>query len=201
MRGRVLCVMILGVTAVVGLSAQSNSGLPYVDIDEATAEIDARETNTAERQQQSADFETRNEELLADILAGQEELLEIDPILARVNAELTELYEVNRTIVDATMRTRSQEAIGRARTIKVSLERQVRSINEEIAAAREEIDDNREQIRINNRRIKENDERIFFLEAAIAQTQAQQARLDAFITNIDSILSDAEQYIEEPAAE
>jgi hypothetical protein len=58
---------------------------------------------------------------------------------------------------------------------------------------------NRERIRINRRRIGENEERVLFLEAAIRQTEAQQERLEGFITNVDAILSEAEQYVEAPA--
>jgi chromosome segregation ATPase len=123
---------------------------------------------------------------------------------ARVDAELTELFAVNRTIVDEQMKARSQEAIGRARTIKTSLQGQIRTLNERIQANRAQIESNRSRVRINNRRIGENEERILYLEAAIRQTEAQQQRLDRFITNVDSILSDAEQYVEAeeaPAAE
>jgi chromosome segregation ATPase len=203
-RGMVVFLTILLVVAVsMGAPAQDRN-LPYVDIEAANAEIASLQADTQERTTQSAELESQNEELLVAIQQDQQSLVEIDPILARVDAELTELFAVNRTIVDEQMKARSQEAIGRARTIKTSLQGQIRTLNERIQANRAQIESNRSRVRINNRRIGENEERILYLEAAIRQTEAQQQRLDRFITNVDSILSDAEQYVEAeeaPAAE
>lgn len=181
-----------------GFAAAQQSNLPYVDIEAANQEIAGLQENNQERAQQSEELAQENDDLSSEIQRDQQSLVEIDPILARVDAELTELFAVNRTIVDEQMKDRSQEAIGRARTIKADLQRQMRVLTERIRGNREQMEENRERIRINRRRIGENEERIMFLEAAIAQTQAQQQRLDGFITNVDSILSEAEQYVEEP---
>lgn len=186
---------------ITGLAVAQESNLPYVDIDAANQEIADLQQNIEERTQQSEELAQENDDLSGEIQRDQQSLVEIDPILARVEGELTELFAVNRTIVDEQMKDRSQEAIGRARTIKADLQRQMRVLTERIRSNREQMEENRERIRINRRRIGENEERIMFLEAAIAQTQAQQQRLDGFITNVDSILSEAEQYVEEPASE
>jgi chromosome segregation ATPase len=191
--GLMAVVLILAVSMT---APAQDRNLPYVDIEAANAEIASLQADTQERTTQSEDLDRQNEELLVAIQQDQQSLVEIDPILARVDAELTELFAVNRTIVDEQMKTRSQEAIGRARTIKTSLQGQIRTLNERIQANRAQIESNRSRVRINNRRIGENEERILFLEAAIRQTEAQQQRLDRFITNVDSILSDAEQYVE-----
>lgn len=182
------------------LAAQSDN-LPYVDIDAANAEIAELEARNTELTAQNEQLAADNQSLLAAIQQDQQSLVEIDPILAAVDGELTELFAVNRTIVDEAMRGRSQEAIGRARSIKANLQRQIQRLNGSIATNREQISSNRSRIQINNRRINENQERILFLQAAIRQTQAQQERLDRFITNVDSILSDAEQYVEDEPAE
>jgi len=194
-----IVVALLALFVFTGIVSAQQQNLPYVDIDSANAEISSLQTNNQERSAQSDQLAQENDELAAAIQNDQQALVEIDPILARVDAELTELFAVNRTIVDEQMKDRSQEAIGRARTIKADLQRQMRTLTERITTARQQMERNREQIRINRRRIAENEERIMFLEAAIAQTEAQQQRLDGFITNVDSILSEAEQYVEEPA--
>ena len=182
-----------------GSVAAQESNLPYVDIDAANAEIEKLQEDSQERTGKNEELASENEELGGQIRQDQQSLVEIDPILARVDAELTELFAVNRTIVDEQMKRRSQEAVGRARTIKSDLQRQMRVLNERIGVAREQREANRERIRFNRRRIGENEERVVFLEAAIRQTEAQQQRLEGFITNVDAILSEAEQYVEQPA--
>ena len=190
--------LVLGLS--LGLGAQE-SGLPYVDIGAANAEISDLQANSQERTTQNQELEADTQERLSEIQQDQQEMVEIDPILARVNAELTELFEVNRTIVDEGMKDRSQEAIGRARAIKANLQTQLRRLEGRIERNRTEIEENRERVRINDRRIAQNGERVLFLEAAIRQTEAQQERLDSFITSVDAILGEAEQYVEqEPAA-
>ncbi|MDA3951565.1 MAG: hypothetical protein PF508_20320 [Spirochaeta sp.] len=191
-----VCVLMLG-----GVAAAQESDLPYVDIQAANAEIAQLQANSQERTGQNETLAAETEELGGQIRENQQSLVEIDPILARVDAELTELFAVNRTIVDEQMKQRSQAAVGRARTIKADLQRQMRALNERIGVAREQMEANRERIRINRRRIGENEERVLFLEAAIRQTEAQQQRLEGFITNVDAILSEAEQYVEQPAEE
>jgi chromosome segregation ATPase len=194
----VITCLVLGMS--LGLGAQE-SGLPYVDIDAANAEISDLQANSQERSTQNQALEADTQERLSEIQRDQQEMVEIDPILARVNAELTELFEVNRTIVDEGMKDRSQEAIGRARSIKANLQAQLRRLEGRIEGNRTEIEENRERVRINDRRIAQNGERVLFLEAAIRQTEAQQERLDSFITSVDAILGEAEQYVEqEPAA-
>lgn len=200
MNKTLLFVLVVLLSGSLALAAQSQN-LPYVDIDAANAEIAELETRNTELTAQSEQLAADNQSLLSAIQQDQQSLVEIDPILAAVDGELTELFAVNRTIVDEAMRSRSQEAIGRARSIKANLQRQIQRLNGSIATNREQISSNRSRIQINNRRINENRERILFLEAAIRQTQAQQERLDRFITNVDSILSDAEQYVEEEPAE
>lgn len=182
-----------------GAAVAQESNLPYVDIQAANAEIEQLQEDTQERLAQNDELAGDTEELGGQIREDQQSLVEIDPILARVDAELTELFSVNRTIVDEQMKQRSQEAVGRARTIKADLQRQMRVLNDRIGVAREQMAANRERIRINRRRIGENEERVVFLEAAIRQTEAQQERLEGFITNVDAILSEAEQYVENPA--
>lgn len=198
---RPVVVALLALVLFGGVVAAQQQNLPYVDIDAANEEIAELQEENGERNDQSDELADENDELAETIQRDQQALVEIDPILARVEAELTELFAVNRTIVDEQMKERSQEAIGRARTIKADLQRQMRVLNERIGTSRREMEQNREQIRINRRRIAENEERVIFLEAAIAQTEAQQQRLDGFITNVDSILSEAEQYVEEPVGE
>lgn len=198
---RVVVLTMAMVVMVGGLVVAEQKNLPYVDIEAANQEIADLQANNEERTQQSEELSQENDALASEIQQDQQSLVEIDPILARVEAELTELFAVNRTIVDEQMKDRSEEAIGRARTIKADLQRQMRVLNERIRTNRQQMEENRERIRINRRRIGENEEQIMFLEAAIAQTEAQQQRLDGFITNVDSILSEAEQYVEEPASE
>ncbi len=186
-------VLIFLIAATAGAQQQS---LPYVDIVAANAEIASLQENSTERTNENDTLVQRNEELAAQITADQQTIVDIDPILARVDSELTELYAVNRTIVDQQMKERSQAAIGRARTIRTDLQGQMERLNQQIDASRKEIDANWGRIRINRRRIGENEERVIFLEAAIRQTEAQSQRLDGFITNVDSILSDAERYLQ-----
>jgi chromosome segregation ATPase len=185
-------IILLLLVATAGAQQQS---LPYVDIDAANEEIASLRENSTERSGQNDELTQRNTRLSSQITGDQQTLVEIDPILGRVESELTELYAVNRTIVDEQMKERSQAAIGRARTIRSNLQGQVEQLNSQIAESRKEIDANWERIRINRRRMGENEERILFLEAAIRQTEAQRQRLDGFITNVDAILSDAERYI------
>lgn len=186
-------VLLVGLSAIV--SAQE-SALPYVDIPTANAEIEELQSDNEEMNARTGELQQENEQLRQQILADQQTVVEIDPILSRVESQLTDLFAVNRTIVDQEMKDRSQEAIGRARTIKNQLQAQQRTLNQQIAANRSQIEANEERIRINNRRIGVNEDRIVYLEAAIRQTQAQQERLDSFITNVDSILSDAERYVD-----
>lgn len=187
-------------TAVVStIAGAQERNIPYVDIAAANAEIEQLQTNNQERAAQNSELEAENEELQAQIAADQQEVTEIEPILDRVDAELTDLFAVNRTIVDEDMKDRSQEAIGRARSIKSNLENQLRVLSARIEGNREQVTENRERMRINTRNIGRNEERVLFLEAAIRQTEAQQQRLDTFITNVDSILSDAEQYVDSSA--
>jgi chromosome segregation ATPase len=175
--------------------------LPYVDIDAANARIASlQQTNEAYRQEITEKTQT-NSSLEGDIASWQQEILEIDPILQRVNAELTDLFDVNRTIVDEAMKGRSQEAIGRARTIKRGLENQIRSLNSKVTTAQNQMEENRTRMRILNNRIANNEEESAYLQAAIAQTQAQQERLETYIVNVDSILSDAEQYLDQASEE
>jgi chromosome segregation ATPase len=185
-------IILLLLVATAGAQQQS---LPYVDIDAANEEIASLRENSTERSGQNDELTQRNTRLSSQITGDQQTLVEIDPILGRVESELTELYAVNRTIVDEQMKERSRAAIGRARTIRSNLQGQVEQLNSQIAESRKEIDANWERIRINRRRMGENEERILFLEAAIRQTEAQRQRLDGFITNVDAILSDAERYI------
>lgn len=198
MRKLVVAVLVMTLAVTAFANAQERN-IPYVDIAAANAEIENLQGNNQERSAQNAELQAENEELSAQIAQDQQQVTEIEPILDRVDAELTELFAVNRTIVDEGMKDRSQEAIGRARSIKSNLQNQIRVLNARIQRNREQIDSNRERIRINTRNIAQNEERILFLEAAIRQTEAQQQRLDSFITNVDSILSDAEQYVDSSA--
>tara|TARA_B100000614_G_scaffold252953_1_gene266260 strand:+ start:224 stop:856 length:633 start_codon:yes stop_codon:yes gene_type:complete len=191
---RIVAVLLLALVA--GAAAAQDRNLPYVDIAAANTEIQNLQSRNQEMTAQNDQLSSENDQLLGQIRQDQQSLVEIDPILARVDAQLSDLFAVNRTIVDEQMKSRSQEAIGRARTIKSNLQEQMRTLTEQIRGNREQIDGNRERIRINERRIAENEERVLFLQAAIQQTQAQQQRLDSFITNVDSILSDAEQYVD-----
>jgi len=196
----VLIGVLLLVVPFVAVSAQEGS-LPYVDIEAADARIAVLEQTNTDYETEISERIQTNSSLEAEIGGWQTQLVEIDPILARVSAELTDLFAVNRTIVDEQMKQRSQDAIGRARTIKRSLENTIRTLTQSTVTARAEIEGNRERIRILNSRIGANVEEIAYLQAAIVQTRAQQEKLDSYIVNVDSILSDAERYVQDGAAE
>ncbi len=196
----VLIGVLLLVVPFVAVSAQEGS-LPYVDIEAADARIAVLEQTNTDYETEISERIQTNSSLEAEIGGWQTQLVEIDPILARVSAELTDLFAVNRTIVDEQMKQRSQDAIGRARTIKRSLENTIRTLTQSTVTARAEIEGNRERIRILNSRIGANVEEIAYLQAAIVQTRAQQEKLDSYIVNVDSILSDAERYVQDDAAE
>ncbi len=189
--------VVVALVLMVAVVAPAQEGeLPYVDIDAANARISSLQTTNEEYRQEITEKTQTNSSLEGEIAAWQQEVLEIDPILQRVNGELTDLFDVNRSIVDEELKGRSQEAIGRARTIKRGLENQIRTLNGRVTNAQTEMDENRTRMRILNNRISNNEEEAAFLQAAIAQTQAQQERLESYIVNVDSILSDAEQYLE-----
>lgn len=192
---RFMMIGVLCTIAVLAATAQESS-LPFVDIDTANAEIQQLQADNQEKASRNEELRQENEQLRQQIIENQQTMVEIDPILSRVESQLTDLFAVNRTIVDQEMKNRSQEAIGRARTIKTQLQAQQRTLAQQIAANREQIESNEERIRINDRRVSANEDRVVFLEAAIRQTQAQQERLDSFITNVDGILSDAERYVD-----
>jgi len=192
--------VLLLVVPFVAVSAQEGS-LPYVDIEAADARIAVLEQTNTDYETEISERIQTNSSLEAEIGGWQTQLVEIDPILARVSAEQTDLFAVNRTIVDEQMKQRSQDAIGRARTIKRSLENTIRTLTQSTVTARAEIEGNRERIRILNSRIGANVEEIAYLQAAIVQTRAQQEKLDSYIVNVDSILSDAERYVQDGAAE
>jgi len=170
--------------------------LPYVDISSAQEEVSRIEEANRERDAENSQLREDSVSLQEEIRQARLELVEVRPMLDRVSVELTELYEVNSTIVDAALQERSRTLIGRARTIKARLEDRVQELYDEIASLQETIGANRRRIRINTSRIATGEERIIFLEAAVEHTEAQRRRLDQFITTVDSILSEAEQYID-----
>jgi septal ring factor EnvC (AmiA/AmiB activator) len=170
--------------------------LPYVDISSAQEEVARIEAANRERESQNAELQEQIVALHEEIRRARLELVDVRPMLDRVSAQLTELYEVNSTIVDEAMKERSRAVIGRARTIKARLEDRVEMLYDEIAALREQIESHRRRISINNSRIASGQERVIFLEAAVEHTETQRRRLDRFITTVDSILSEAEEYID-----
>lgn len=170
--------------------------VPYVDISSAEEEVSRIEDANRERDAQNASLQEEIVTLREEIRRARMELVEVRPMLDRVSAELTELYEINSTIVDEAMQERSRAVIGRARTIKSRLEDRVESLYDHIETRQDQIDANRRRMRINTSRIASGHERIIFLEAAVDHTEAQRRRLDQFITDVDSILSEAEQYID-----
>ena len=180
----------------VAAAFSQDGDLPYVDISSAQEEVARIEEENRERDAANdafaGDIETLREEIRQTRLA----LVEVRPMLDRVSVQLTELYEVNATIVDEEMQQRSRAVIGRARTIKRRLQEQVESLYDQIDAHQDQIAAHQRRIRINTSRTARGEERIIFLEAAVEHTEAQRRRLDRFITTVDSILSEAEQYID-----
>jgi chromosome segregation ATPase len=176
--------------------------LPSVDVVEANEQIAELETENSEMEDENAQLLLDIDELETSIAEWNQQIIDIDPILTQVSVQLEDLLTLNRTIVDAELKAQAQEAIGRARLIKRSLEATTQQLQRNITEARALAEANRNRIRLNNGRIKENNDEIVYLRAAIEKTEQERSTLSSFITVVDSILTEAEQFMgEEEQAE
>ena len=168
----------------------------YVDVAASQTRIQELEQANQNSTQLIERLTQQNTELNDSIATMEGQINEMRPIIARVDGEIAELGAVGRRVVDDELRRRSQEALHRARTIKTGLETNTRPLNDRINAARAQIEANRTQVRIQTPRIEENENSIAFLRAAIERTEAQQRRVDTYIGNVDSILNDADRFLQ-----
>lgn len=197
---RIFAVTIAVLLCAPALFAQE-SRLVYVDVPNANARIEALGQANSAANELITRLNSQNTELGRNIENWQQQNNEMTPIIDRVNAEITELSAVSRSVVDNATKTRAQESLGRARSIKTALETNIRNNNQGIANARTQMDNNRTQIRIQTVRIEDNENEIAYLRAAIARTEAQQNRVNTYIGNVDGLLNDADRFIQRGAGQ
>lgn len=177
--------------------AAQEARLASVDVATATARIENLEgVNQTSRTTIDQNQATIND-LTTQINQRNTEMIEIRPILDRVSTELTDLVAFSRGIVDADLRTQSQEAVGRARAIRTGLENSLRTLNRQNTEATQQIEALRTQNRVLTQRIADNENEIAYLQAAIAQTQQQRQRVQDYVGSVDSLLNDADRFLQQ----
>lgn len=188
-----IAVLVFLVSAGIGFSQERQ--IPYVDIVSAQKNI---EVLKAENQKLSEDNARLNKEI-ADLATqndqAQQQINKIDPLLASVISKGKELFNVNSTIVDETMKQKAGEAIRKNNELRTRLEQRRKELQDLIAANQKKIDANRTMAFINESKISKNNDTIVLLEASIAKTKNQQDIVEKYIASVNEFLSKTEQEI------
>lgn len=178
-----------------GVGFSQERQIPYVDIASAQKTIEALKAENQKLTDDNAKLSKEIADLEAQNNQAQQQINKIDPLLASVISKGKELFNVNSTIVDETMKQKAGEAIKKNNELKTRLEQKRKELQDQIAANQKKIDANRTAIFINESRISKNNDNIVLLEASIAKTKNQQEVVEKYIANVNEFLSKTEQDI------
>jgi chromosome segregation ATPase len=186
-------IALMGLLAM-GAMAQTRS-LAYVDIPSAQARVDSLTTEN----QTLADNISESENLISQernsIAQNRSQVNEIEPILANVQIQSRELYDVMSEISDAAMRENAKNNIDRTKDLQNRLETKVRELERANAVSERTIENELKKIDRAEATIAKNNDEITILKASIEKTEIQQKRLTDLMTKIESSLTQAETAI------
>jgi chromosome segregation ATPase len=190
---RTIMIALMGLLAM-GAMAQTRS-LAYVDIPSAQARVDSLTTEN----QTLADNISESENLISQernsIAQNRSQVNEIEPILANVQIQSRELYDVMSEISDAAMRENAKNNIDRTKDLQNRLETKVRELERANAVSERTIENELKKIDRAEATIAKNNDEITILKASIEKTEIQQKRLTDLMTKIESSLTQAETAI------
>lgn len=187
----VFCLLIL----VAGFAFTQNQKIPYVDIEEARAKIQALEEENQALKAEIEEKRTSNNDLEGQIEGWQKQINEIEFILVRVKEKGADLYEIYADIVDKTQKANAKEAIDKNRQLRDELEAKIEVLQKQIDDSNKSMDSNTKTININNSKISRNSDDINLLNASIEKTETQREVLTSYIENVNEINSEAEAFL------
>lgn len=180
---------------IAGICFSQNQNIPYVDIEEAQAKIEALEQENSTLKSEIDERKASNNELEGQIEDWQKQINEIGFILVRVKEKGADLYEIYSDIVDKTQKANAKEAIDKNRELRDQLENKIKELTVRIEEAQKQMDSNTKTVNINNNKLSRNADNINLLNASIEKTENQREVLTAYIENVNEINAEAESFL------
>lgn len=167
----------------------------YVVIDDAREEIDMLSTRNKEMERSSSALEEENRDLEAQIIKGEEFIVQANAMIDQLSASAGELYTLLQTVNDPDTKRELQDRMTANRQSRYDLENRKRRENELISTARSRIESNRKKIAVNSVRGNANDQRIEFLQACIDLSINENQDVDMVLDNADQIRKEVERLL------
>lgn len=172
--------------------AYSSELIPYVDIEKATAQVQALTRENETLKQEMADLEDRNLKLESAIENWNRDAANLNLVLERVKLKSADLAEIYKVIVDVKTKERAQAIIERNRQLKQQLDTRKADLARAVSEAQLILTSNVKLIGIKNSKISRNKDEINLLNASIEKSKLQIEVLNVYIDEVESFLDESE---------